>query len=84
MTSPFTISSVRDAIFVMLGVLLRKLVAADRGQDLSAVESLGLLLLIRSLCGRPEHVGSEGQYPCVDCGIMRAIGFRTHIRGRWL
>ena len=49
MTSPFTILQVCDDIFVMLGVLLRKLVAADRGQDLSAVGSLGLLLLIRSL-----------------------------------
>ena len=74
MTSPFTISSVRDDIFVVLDVLLRKLVAADRGQDLSAVGDLGLLLLIRSLCGRPEHVVRKGSIPCVGCGIMRAIG----------
>ena len=40
MTSPFNISSVRDDIFVMLGVLLRNLVAAGRGQDLSAVGDL--------------------------------------------
>ena len=40
MTSPFTILQVRDDIFVMLGVLLRKLVTAGRGQDLSAVGDL--------------------------------------------
>ena len=72
--SPFTILKVCDDIFVMLGVLLRKLVAANRGQDLSPVGDLGLLLLIRSLCGHPEQVVRKGSIPCVGYGIMRAIG----------